>query len=255
MRRHWTPLLLFSTMLFNTACETPYQPRGLSGGYTDFEAQPGVHYVAFEARTGTSYPTVRKYWHRRAAEVCGGPDSYMRLWTFDRGDVLASETDYQVRPDQPAAPQLESSLDAVKIQDPDAEVGVSPGNLLVEGYIVCTGPTETPAVLLGDTVAPLCSSWEPCERRRETSCAGLGFFDAGRGEQCDLGFETCMREDGGEECFAAVEGRASQEYREITAKAVQQLDLQHSICQTWLERGASVVDPDAIRCRRWAQTP
>ena len=161
-------------MLFNTACETPYQPRGLSGGYTDFEAQPGVHYVAFEARTGTSYPTVRKYWHRRAAEVCGGPDSYMRLWTFDRGDVLASETDYQVRPDQPAAPQLESSLDAVKIQDPDAEVGVSPGNLLVEGYIVCTGPTETPAVLLGDTVAPLCSSWDPCEQRRETSCAGLG---------------------------------------------------------------------------------
>jgi hypothetical protein len=255
MHRHWTPLLLFSAVLISTACETPYQPLAMSGGYTDFEAQPGVHYVAFEARSGTSYPTVRRYWHRRAAEVCGGPDSYMRLWTFDRGDALASETDNQVRPDRPPTPGPESSLDAVKIQDPDGEVNMSPGNILVEGYIVCTGPTETPAVSQRDTVAPLCSSWDPCEQRRETSCASLGFFDAGMGEQCDRGFETCMREDGGEECFAAAEGRASGEYRAITARVVQQLDLRHSICRDWVERGGSVGDPDASQCRGWARTP
>src|SRR6266498_1385348 len=57
-------------------CATPYQPRGFTGGYTNFETQPGVYYVSFQGNGYTPRETVIKYWHARAAQVCGGNDRY-----------------------------------------------------------------------------------------------------------------------------------------------------------------------------------
>lgn len=59
-----------------SACVTPYQVAGFSGGYTDFETQPGVYYVSFEGNGYTSKAAVVQYWHRRASEICGGTDRY-----------------------------------------------------------------------------------------------------------------------------------------------------------------------------------
>ena len=81
MRRASTSLRFLSAMLAagQLACATPYQHRGFRGGYSDFEAQPGVHYVAFEGNGFTSRATVAEYWHQRAAEICGGRDRYQVL--------------------------------------------------------------------------------------------------------------------------------------------------------------------------------
>lgn len=57
-------------------CATPYQPRGFTGGYANFETQPGVYYVSFQGNGYTPRETVIKYWHTRAAEACGGNDRY-----------------------------------------------------------------------------------------------------------------------------------------------------------------------------------
>ena len=51
-------VLLFSTVLIGTACATPYQPLGMSGGYTDFEIQDGTYYVAFEGNGFIGRPEV-----------------------------------------------------------------------------------------------------------------------------------------------------------------------------------------------------
>ena len=69
-------ILLTGLMLVLPGCVTPYQPKGYLGGYTDFETQPGIHYVSFRGNGYTSKDTVIQYWHQRAAEVCGGRDRY-----------------------------------------------------------------------------------------------------------------------------------------------------------------------------------
>jgi hypothetical protein len=69
-------MFLLGLLLVLSGCVTPYQPKGLTGGYTDFETQPGVYYVSFRGNGYTSRDTVIKYWHQRAAEICGGSDRY-----------------------------------------------------------------------------------------------------------------------------------------------------------------------------------
>jgi hypothetical protein len=59
-----------------SACATPYQKVGYTGGYTDFETQPGIYYVSFKGNAYTSKETVIYYWHQRAAEICGGQEHY-----------------------------------------------------------------------------------------------------------------------------------------------------------------------------------
>ena len=59
-----------------SACVTPYQKAGFSGGYTDFETQTGVYYVSFKGNGYTNKETVVQYWHRRASEICEGRDLY-----------------------------------------------------------------------------------------------------------------------------------------------------------------------------------
>ncbi len=241
------PLRLLTTLavLFLLACETSYRPRGPSGGYTDFEARPGIHYVGFEATPGTGYPMVRQYWHRRAAEVCGGPESYMRLWTFDRDDVLPAETESQIR----RASQEEIAMAAAG-QEPDT---IS-GRLLVEGYIVCTAGEEISDVSQTGDLAPLCSSWEPCERRRAASCEALDFLDRQLGVECTRSFEACLANgETDDECMATAEEAARARYRNVAQNVLRRLDLERSICQAWAERGAPIGEPTAEPCRSWTE--
>jgi hypothetical protein len=65
------------------ACATPYQPIGFRGGYSDFEVEPGIHYVVFEGNAHTGHAVVMQYWHRRAGEICDGSGSYEILSQSD----------------------------------------------------------------------------------------------------------------------------------------------------------------------------
>jgi hypothetical protein len=73
-----TLAFLFSagTAIVLFGCATTYQARGFSGGYTSFETQPGVYYVSFQGNGYTPRETVIRYWHTKAAEICGGNDRY-----------------------------------------------------------------------------------------------------------------------------------------------------------------------------------
>ncbi len=55
---------------------TPYQRRDAGEGYYDYEIRPGVHAVSFDGNGRTSRDAAVTYWHRRAAEICGGADRY-----------------------------------------------------------------------------------------------------------------------------------------------------------------------------------
>ena len=70
-------------------CATPYQPKGLRGGYEDYavEALPGVHYVAFEGSSNTDDAVVYRYWKQRVQEVCGG-EAYEIVSFGDRRGIL-----------------------------------------------------------------------------------------------------------------------------------------------------------------------
>ncbi len=62
--------------LSGCAGPTPYQKRDAGEGYYDYEIRPGVHAVSFDGNGRTPRETAVTYWHRRAAEICGGPDRY-----------------------------------------------------------------------------------------------------------------------------------------------------------------------------------
>jgi hypothetical protein len=57
-------------------CATPYQPKGILGGYEDYEVKgsPGLHFVSFEGTTATDDDVVYRHWRQRAAEICAGKD-------------------------------------------------------------------------------------------------------------------------------------------------------------------------------------
>ena len=76
------PLLLIAVGLTLLACATPYQERGFRGGYSDFKPADDTHFVIFEGNRYTGRARVVEYWHRRAAEICGGRESY---------EILSSE--------------------------------------------------------------------------------------------------------------------------------------------------------------------
>lgn len=69
-------LFVVGAAIVLSGCVTPYQAKGFSGGYSSFETQPGVYYVSFQGNGYTPRDTVIRYWHTRAAEVCGGNDRY-----------------------------------------------------------------------------------------------------------------------------------------------------------------------------------
>ncbi len=76
------PVLLLIVLL--GGCATPYQELVLDprGGYADVEEEPGVFFVSFRGADWTTESTRRRiteFWHRRAAELCGGSGSYQVL--------------------------------------------------------------------------------------------------------------------------------------------------------------------------------
>lgn len=58
------------------AAPTAYQRQDRGEGYLDYMTQPGVYFVSFTGNQWTNKETVERYWHRRAAEICGGPGRY-----------------------------------------------------------------------------------------------------------------------------------------------------------------------------------
>jgi len=63
-------------LLLGCAGPTPYQKRSKGEGYFDYEIMPGMYYLSFQANGRTQHSMVLTYWHRRAAEICGGEDRY-----------------------------------------------------------------------------------------------------------------------------------------------------------------------------------
>ena len=57
-------------------CATPYQEKGYRGGYEDYRAGANAHFVRYTGNGYTGKGTILQYWHRRAAEICGGEGRY-----------------------------------------------------------------------------------------------------------------------------------------------------------------------------------
>jgi hypothetical protein len=83
----WIAALLASAVAATgagCASQTRYQKQAGGEGYHDYEVRPGVHFVSFVGSPGTSRSAVERYWHRRASEICGGPDRF---------EILAKDPD------------------------------------------------------------------------------------------------------------------------------------------------------------------
>lgn len=68
--------LVVAGLVALAGCATPYQSKGFTGGYTDYRAGADTIYVSYKGNGFTSEETVTRYWHMRAAEICGGNDKY-----------------------------------------------------------------------------------------------------------------------------------------------------------------------------------
>lgn len=83
----WLALALVA-LAAGCASPTAYQKRDEGEGYLDYRTAPGVHYLSFVGNTSTAKETVERYWHRRAAEICGGPDRYEILGMESAGSAV-----------------------------------------------------------------------------------------------------------------------------------------------------------------------
>jgi hypothetical protein len=54
------------------SCATPYQSKGVRGGYSDFKMGQGRYSIIVDGNGFTSQATLMEYFHRRAMELCGG---------------------------------------------------------------------------------------------------------------------------------------------------------------------------------------
>jgi len=72
-------------MLALAGCATPYQKRGLSGGFTEYHLKDGIYVLQFSANGYTSSITAEKYFYRRAKELTAekGFDDY-RVTELDK---------------------------------------------------------------------------------------------------------------------------------------------------------------------------
>jgi hypothetical protein len=76
------PSLIF---IFSVGCVTPYQPSGFMGGYKDSKLNPGEYEISFYFNAFSFIVNdAPKKWHRRATEICGGPNSYTIIEGPDR---------------------------------------------------------------------------------------------------------------------------------------------------------------------------
>ena len=77
-------------------------------GYHDYEVRPGIHFVSFAGSPGTSRGSVERYWHRRASEICGGPDRFVILAKDPDGNTVLEPTPNVLWPQ--SRPQVESLI-------------------------------------------------------------------------------------------------------------------------------------------------
>ena len=88
-------LKFFSAALSLAGCVTPYQPAGISGGYSDTKVGENIYLVSFQGNGFTSYSTVHSLALQRASEVCESRD-------FNDFDLIGKEgsTSTDRTPDQ-----------------------------------------------------------------------------------------------------------------------------------------------------------
>lgn len=58
-----------ATVLIAMGCATPYQPRGFSGGYSDYRVSADVFSVSFRGSSSTREEVVEEFLLRRASEL------------------------------------------------------------------------------------------------------------------------------------------------------------------------------------------
>lgn len=132
MRPHAIPCV-FAALVAGCFLKTQHKPADFRGGYNDFQTQPNVHFVSFTGNGLTSRDEVIAGWHRRAAEICGGPSRYQIIsqsaattqHTATVGQTTATATTY-------------GKTTYVTVNEP---AKISFDKSRAEGYIRCNGAT------------------------------------------------------------------------------------------------------------------
>lgn len=73
---------LISTIQGCTTIEplsTPYQPLAFRGGYRETLTDDGAYRLTFLFNYYTSRADAERFWHQRAAELCGGAEKYLYI--------------------------------------------------------------------------------------------------------------------------------------------------------------------------------
>ncbi|MDH5358922.1 MAG: hypothetical protein OEX03_00100 [Gammaproteobacteria bacterium] len=69
-------MIIILMVFILTGCSTSYQKRNIylvfTYGYTDEEIEPGKYSIKFRGQRGDELGMLRRYWHRRASELCPG---------------------------------------------------------------------------------------------------------------------------------------------------------------------------------------
>ena len=71
-----TALIITISGCANFSPTAEYQPSGLTGGYRETLKDDGSYRLEFLFNGYTNPNDALNYWHRRAAELCGGKDKY-----------------------------------------------------------------------------------------------------------------------------------------------------------------------------------
>lgn len=136
--------LLSPLVLVAVACsvKTPYAQSGFRGGYNDFEAQPGVHFVSFQGNGFTSRDEVIAGWHQRASEICGGSSRY-EIISQSAATSSHTATLGSSRVDATATTYGNTTYVQGTVTEPTQ---IHYDKSRAEGYVRCTGgaPDEAP---------------------------------------------------------------------------------------------------------------
>ena len=91
MFNKWTKIIaIASTLLFLSGCATLYQPRGLTGGYSDFQLDSNTYRVEFKGNGFTSREIVEIYLLYRCAEITANSDNEYFIMTGGDTEVRKS---------------------------------------------------------------------------------------------------------------------------------------------------------------------
>lgn len=80
--------IFLSCLIFG--CTTPYQQRGLGGGYESRMLEFGHYEISVAVNAYTPAVAAVEYFHHRARELCAGPYSVETLWVPGAPQVVAN---------------------------------------------------------------------------------------------------------------------------------------------------------------------